>query len=172
VSECDREASIMRRPWPSGGCCAIILSHLLLSFVLVCVLPSVNTRQLVLLIVLKDLQVCRNVTSFDCLLAVVQRVCINFWHHFFWTRTNFCHRIVDCVHLLPFAVFAIGTSFLLCTVYSSQLSYTALCVLGRLFTPRIGFKLPKHDINLIFKDLVSCHRKRFSFVPRTSRLEK
>jgi hypothetical protein len=23
VSECDREASIMRRPWPTGGCCAI-----------------------------------------------------------------------------------------------------------------------------------------------------
>jgi hypothetical protein len=22
VSECDREASIMRRPWPTGGCCA------------------------------------------------------------------------------------------------------------------------------------------------------
>jgi hypothetical protein len=24
VSECDREASIMRRPWPTGGCCATI----------------------------------------------------------------------------------------------------------------------------------------------------
>jgi hypothetical protein len=23
VSECDREASIMRRPWPTRGCCAI-----------------------------------------------------------------------------------------------------------------------------------------------------
>jgi hypothetical protein len=23
VSECDREASIMRRPWPAGGCCAM-----------------------------------------------------------------------------------------------------------------------------------------------------
>jgi hypothetical protein len=23
VSECDRGASIMRRPWPTGGCCAI-----------------------------------------------------------------------------------------------------------------------------------------------------
>ena len=23
VSECDRETSIMRRPWPTGGCCAI-----------------------------------------------------------------------------------------------------------------------------------------------------
>ena len=23
VSECDREASIIRRPWPTGGCCAI-----------------------------------------------------------------------------------------------------------------------------------------------------
>jgi hypothetical protein len=23
VSECDREASIMRRPWPTGGCCAL-----------------------------------------------------------------------------------------------------------------------------------------------------
>jgi hypothetical protein len=23
VSECDREASIMRRPWPSRGCCAV-----------------------------------------------------------------------------------------------------------------------------------------------------
>jgi hypothetical protein len=23
VSECDREASIMRRPWPTGGCCAM-----------------------------------------------------------------------------------------------------------------------------------------------------
>jgi hypothetical protein len=23
VSECDREASIMMRPWPTGGCCAI-----------------------------------------------------------------------------------------------------------------------------------------------------
>ena len=23
VSECDREASIMRRPWPSRGCCAM-----------------------------------------------------------------------------------------------------------------------------------------------------
>jgi hypothetical protein len=23
VSECDREAPIMRRPWPTGGCCAI-----------------------------------------------------------------------------------------------------------------------------------------------------
>jgi hypothetical protein len=22
VSECDREASMMRRPWPTGGCCA------------------------------------------------------------------------------------------------------------------------------------------------------
>jgi hypothetical protein len=23
VSECDREASIMRRPWPTRGCCAM-----------------------------------------------------------------------------------------------------------------------------------------------------
>jgi hypothetical protein len=23
VSECDREASILRRPWPTGGCCTI-----------------------------------------------------------------------------------------------------------------------------------------------------
>ena len=23
VSECDREASILRRPWPTGGCCAV-----------------------------------------------------------------------------------------------------------------------------------------------------
>jgi hypothetical protein len=23
VSECDREASVIRRPWPTGGCCAI-----------------------------------------------------------------------------------------------------------------------------------------------------
>jgi hypothetical protein len=23
VVECDREASIMRRPWPTGGCCAM-----------------------------------------------------------------------------------------------------------------------------------------------------
>ena len=23
VSECDREASIMRRPWPARGCCVI-----------------------------------------------------------------------------------------------------------------------------------------------------
>jgi len=23
VSECDREASTMRRPWPTGGCCAM-----------------------------------------------------------------------------------------------------------------------------------------------------
>jgi hypothetical protein len=23
VSECDREASIKRRPWPKGGCCAM-----------------------------------------------------------------------------------------------------------------------------------------------------
>ena len=23
VSECDREASIMRGPWPTGGCCAM-----------------------------------------------------------------------------------------------------------------------------------------------------
>jgi hypothetical protein len=23
MSECDREASIMRRPWPTRGCCAI-----------------------------------------------------------------------------------------------------------------------------------------------------
>jgi len=23
VSECDREASIVRRPWPTGGCCGI-----------------------------------------------------------------------------------------------------------------------------------------------------
>jgi len=23
VSECDREAWIMRRPWPNGGCCAM-----------------------------------------------------------------------------------------------------------------------------------------------------
>jgi hypothetical protein len=23
VSECDREALIMRRPWPTGGCCAL-----------------------------------------------------------------------------------------------------------------------------------------------------
>jgi hypothetical protein len=23
VSECDRDASIMRRPWPTGGCCAM-----------------------------------------------------------------------------------------------------------------------------------------------------
>jgi hypothetical protein len=23
VSECDREASIMRRPWPTGGCCVM-----------------------------------------------------------------------------------------------------------------------------------------------------
>jgi hypothetical protein len=25
VSECDREASIIRRPWPTGGCCAMEL---------------------------------------------------------------------------------------------------------------------------------------------------
>ena len=24
VSECNREASIMRRPWPTGGCCAMV----------------------------------------------------------------------------------------------------------------------------------------------------
>jgi len=24
VSECDRESSIMRMPWPTGGCCVII----------------------------------------------------------------------------------------------------------------------------------------------------
>ena len=24
VSECDRESSIMRWPWPTGGCCAVI----------------------------------------------------------------------------------------------------------------------------------------------------
>jgi len=24
VSECDRETSIMRRPWPTGGCCAVV----------------------------------------------------------------------------------------------------------------------------------------------------
>ena len=24
VSECDHEASIMRRPWPTGGCCAMV----------------------------------------------------------------------------------------------------------------------------------------------------
>jgi hypothetical protein len=23
VSECDREASIMRKPWPTSGCCAM-----------------------------------------------------------------------------------------------------------------------------------------------------
>jgi hypothetical protein len=23
VSECDRQDSIMRRPWPTGGCCAM-----------------------------------------------------------------------------------------------------------------------------------------------------
>jgi hypothetical protein len=23
VSECDREASIIRRPWPTRGCCAV-----------------------------------------------------------------------------------------------------------------------------------------------------
>jgi hypothetical protein len=23
VSECDREASTLRRPWPTGGCCAV-----------------------------------------------------------------------------------------------------------------------------------------------------
>ena len=23
VSVCDREASVMRRPWPTGGCCAM-----------------------------------------------------------------------------------------------------------------------------------------------------
>jgi coenzyme F420-reducing hydrogenase gamma subunit len=23
VSECDREASMLRRPWPTGGCCAM-----------------------------------------------------------------------------------------------------------------------------------------------------
>jgi hypothetical protein len=23
VSECDREASVMRRPWPTRGCCAV-----------------------------------------------------------------------------------------------------------------------------------------------------
>ena len=22
--ECDHEASIMRRPWPTGGCCAVV----------------------------------------------------------------------------------------------------------------------------------------------------
>ena len=28
VPECDREASLMRRPWPSSGCCAVeIKSH-------------------------------------------------------------------------------------------------------------------------------------------------
>jgi hypothetical protein len=29
VSECDREASIMRRPWPSRGCCVIGKKYLL-----------------------------------------------------------------------------------------------------------------------------------------------
>ena len=24
VSECDHEALIMRRPWPTGGCCAMV----------------------------------------------------------------------------------------------------------------------------------------------------
>ena len=27
VSECDRETSIIRRPWPTGGCCAIKYIH-------------------------------------------------------------------------------------------------------------------------------------------------
>ena len=30
MSECDREASIMRRPWPTGGCCAMKYYYILL----------------------------------------------------------------------------------------------------------------------------------------------
>jgi hypothetical protein len=30
VSECDREASIMRRPWPTRGCCAMEKRNILL----------------------------------------------------------------------------------------------------------------------------------------------
>jgi hypothetical protein len=44
VSECDREASIMRRPWPSRGCCAMGEAengnwayNSFLSFVYICV---------------------------------------------------------------------------------------------------------------------------------------
>jgi hypothetical protein len=29
VSECDRETSIMGRPWPTGGCCAMEKSSLM-----------------------------------------------------------------------------------------------------------------------------------------------
>jgi hypothetical protein len=34
VSEYDREASIMRRPWPTGGCCAMGEIYFIIIFVL------------------------------------------------------------------------------------------------------------------------------------------
>ena len=28
VSECDHESSIMRKPWPAGGCCAMVKKNI------------------------------------------------------------------------------------------------------------------------------------------------
>jgi len=38
VSECDREASILRRPWPTGGCYAMVKRNVIVTagFILVC----------------------------------------------------------------------------------------------------------------------------------------
>jgi hypothetical protein len=41
VSECDREVSILRTPWPTKGCCAIgkkIYMNALVLFILYCVI--------------------------------------------------------------------------------------------------------------------------------------
>jgi hypothetical protein len=39
VSECDREALIMRRPWPTGGCCAIKNNRIFIPYRAVNTLP-------------------------------------------------------------------------------------------------------------------------------------
>jgi hypothetical protein len=53
VSECDREASIMGRPWPAGGCCAMGIK--------ICVLgPKLNK-------VTKHMKFARNAIFVVCL---------------------------------------------------------------------------------------------------------
>jgi hypothetical protein len=52
VSECDREASIMRRPWPTGGCCAMEKKNLVQSVL-------ISARHITLCLALKPKNLAR-----------------------------------------------------------------------------------------------------------------
>jgi len=44
VSECDCESSIIRRPWPTGGCCAMVLKRSLPGNILFTESPKCSAR--------------------------------------------------------------------------------------------------------------------------------